>query len=125
MISFAAFPQPNCTKVAATGPRPWLALLEPFDNELHSTWLELDEKRSFFERFKYHVPAFGLKEDARTRNTSFEPYTLDLSQGIIRQRHTFPIAGRATFDPKTVIISSIRIIGFWVKLKFYSSISEN
>ena len=77
------------------------------------------------ERFKYHVPAFGLKEDARTSNTPFESYTLDLSQGILRQHHTVPIAGRGTFDPKTVIISSIRIIGFWVKLKFYSSISEN
>ena len=54
------------------------------ENELHSTWLDLDEKRSFLERFKYHAPAFGLKEDARTSNTSFESYALDLSQGILR-----------------------------------------
>ena len=83
---FASFPKRRCTKVAATGPHPWLALLKPcwIENELHSTWLDLDEKRSFLERFKYHVPAFGLKEDARTSNTSFESYALDLSQGILR-----------------------------------------
>ena len=65
-------------------PAPGLRCWSRVENELHSTWLDLDEKRSFLERFKYHVPAFGLKEDARTSNTSFESYALDLSQGILR-----------------------------------------
>jgi len=58
MISFAAFPQPNCKKVAATGPRPWLGLLEPCWK-----WVALNMARSWREEKLFgalQVPCPGL-----------------------------------------------------------------
>ena len=57
-ISFAAFPKPNCKKVAATGPRPWLALLEP-----RWEWVALNMARSGREEKLFgalQVPCPGL-----------------------------------------------------------------
>ena len=79
--AFTGMSSGELSRGAGSGVGKWSLAVE---NELHSTWLDLDEKRSFLGRFKYHAPAFGLNEDSRTSNTSFESYALDLSQGILR-----------------------------------------